>query len=119
MSALLKYQTEPTLVSNNGNGIGSSHYLGFPANGSYPILLPRSGRSEIDGAGAANRFPCSLGSVYYRFLISIQTGAWSLAPSRPRTSRSTPASSRRSRRLALRRKWSSLRPASRGQRMRM
>jgi hypothetical protein len=48
----------------------------------------------------------------------IQTGAWSLAPSWPRTERSTRASCRRDAMSGLRRRWSSLSPASRCQRLR-
>jgi altronate dehydratase len=49
---------------------------------------------------------------------SIQTGAWSLALSRPRTCLSTPAATRRGRRLSLSSRWSMRRPASRGQLLR-
>lgn len=46
-------------------------------------------------------------------------GAWSLAPSRPRTSRSTPASVRRFASFGLNIRWSRRRPAFLGQRFRM
>src|SRR5690349_2532219 len=47
--------------------------------------------------------------------ISIQVGAWSLAPASPRTQRSTPAATSAGASFALSRKWSMRRPALRGQ----
>ncbi len=50
---------------------------------------------------------------------STHAGAWSLAFSRPRTSRSTPAPASRPAMLGLSSRWSMRSPASRGQRLRM
>lgn len=50
---------------------------------------------------------------------SIHTGAWSLAPSSPRTSRSMPAPTSRRAAFLLSSRWSSLRPAFRCQRFRL
>lgn len=50
--------------------------------------------------------------------ISIQTGAWSLAPSRPRVARSMPAACRRAARSGVSSRWSRRRPAFRCHRCR-
>ena len=53
------------------------------------------------------------------YSMDIHAGAWSLAPSTPRTSRSTPASFRREASCGESSRWSSRRPAFRSQRMRL
>src|SRR5437667_9223752 len=50
---------------------------------------------------------------------TIQAGAWSEAPSSPRSLRSTPPLIRRGVSAGLSRRWSSRNPASRGQRLRL
>jgi len=54
-----------------------------------------------------------------RYRNTIHAGAWSLAPSSPRTVRSTPAFVSRGESTGLTSRWSSRRPASRGQRLRL
>ena len=78
----------------------------------WRLLIASRGDADSLGAGAINhRFAFKERSV-------IQAGAWSLAPSWPRTERSTRASFRRNAMSGLRRRWSSLSPASRSQRLR-
>ena len=50
-----------------------------------------------------------------RMSRSTHVGAWSLAPGKPRTQRSTPAARRRGASSSLSSRWSMRRPASRGQ----
>lgn len=82
-----------------------------PASASPAGSKPRSGRRRASGS---RRWP----TTSTDYFSSTHTGAWSLAPSCPRTSRSMPAPFSRRASVFDNRIWSSRSPASRGQRFR-
>lgn len=82
-----------------------------PASARPAGSKPRSGRRRASGS---RRWPTTSADYF----SSTHTGAWSLAPSSPRTSRSMPAPFSRRASVFDKRMWSSRRPASRGQRFR-
>jgi hypothetical protein len=82
-------------------------------NGPNPLRPERllTGGPSHPGAGEEGRLRFARAGA--RSASSIQTGAWSLAFSQPRTSRSTPAALRRGAAEGLNSRWSMRRPASR------
>jgi hypothetical protein len=98
---------------DTGCGLRHGQRTQFTKASSSRLMPGRSATGTAYPPGRSYR-PRRLRAGLAAAASSIQDGAWSLASASPRMSRSTPAAFNRGATEGLRRRWSSLKPASRG-----